>query len=199
MLTLLGTAGVYYFHQVVPVDLPRPLTALPTQIGEQIGEPADVRVSPFRLTQADEEIVRLYRNASGEVFGLYVAYFRSQNTRKKLVDSQSRRLTDRAETLDVRCCAQSSSRISRTFLSRGGKHWSAYFWFDIDTHILANRYMAKLSILQEALWHGRTNGALVLVFNESTVADGPPKPSPSEAVFLPSLVRAVHNHLSHSS
>jgi EpsI family protein len=199
LLTLLGTAAIYYFHHLTPVELPRSLSSLPGQLDGWVGEPASLQASPFRLAYTDEEFVRLYRGPSGEAFGLYVGYFRSQDANRKLVDSQSRRLADGAEALYLQRSADSPPRISRTLLSQNGKRWSVYYWFDINGRIVANRYAAKLYILYDAFRHRRTNGALVVVFSERAVAEGQPKPSASESVFLPNLVRAVHSHLSSRS
>jgi EpsI family protein len=200
MFILVGTAGIYYSRQVVPTDLVRPLSALPLHIGDWAGEPADRQVSPFHLAQVDSELVRLYRNASGDSFGLYIAHVRNQDGKKKLVDFQSYGLAQHAEPIAVSMSGTSPSpRINRAFLSRNGRRWVVYYWFDINDRIVSSRYMAKVYILRDALWDRRTDGTLVMLFRDPGPLGQGGGPSPHEMALLRSVLSTVHGHLSSQS
>jgi len=198
-LTLVGTAGIYYFYQVVPVLLAKPLSMLPMDIGGWVGQPADPHISPLRLGQADDELTRLYRNVSGDSMGLYIAYFRVQDGGKKLVDFRSRDLARNADLVEVLASGQPSTRIGRTLLVRNGRPWLVSYWFDMNGRIVPNRYMAKLYMLLDALWHRRTNGALVLVFSDPGTPGLAARSLPQETTFLGGLLPTVHAHLSSHS
>lgn len=200
MAILVGTTALYYSRPIAPRELTRSLFALPLHFDGWTGEPVDKQASPFRFAQVDSEVVRIYRNASGDSFGLYIAHLRSQDDNKKLVDFQSHDLAYKAEPIAVPLAGTSSPpRINRTLLTKNGRRWLAYYWFEINGRIVSSRYMAKVYMLQDALWERRTDGALVLVFRDPETPGQGASPSSHEMALLRSVVATVHAHLSNRS
>ena len=161
---LLGlTAVAYYFFPIHPIELPRDLKSFPLTLGEWHGEDIDPGEHPLRTQGAHEELARRYRDGSGRAVTLYVGYFRSQEQGRELVSYLSKQSHRRSSEVDIQVPAGQVVRVNRLPLTEDGEGRVVFFWYDLNGRIVANRFLAKLATVADALTRGRTNGALVAV------------------------------------
>ncbi len=145
--------------------LKRELATFPAVIGDWIVDHSPSETSPIGLQEVDESLVRTYRRADGQRMHLYVAYTKTQRQGKELVGLQTAPLHDQA-TVTALSIGERSVRTNRTVFDEGRPPLPALFWYHINGASYADRAEAKMATIQQALLHGRTDGALVLVFAE---------------------------------
>ncbi len=150
-----------------PVQLKEDLATLPISFDGWRGEQADLKHAIFRIEGADQELLRAYQNHEGRPLQLYVAYLASQGQWKKLVDYRTARLHQDADVVEITIRPGQVIAVNRGHLRGPQSEHQVIFWYDIDGHIIADRYRAKLETMRDALVHGRTNGALVLIAGDS--------------------------------
>jgi EpsI family protein len=173
-------AGFELFFHVSDARLPRPLDSLPQVIGGWSAEPFSAIATRFpaldddlvqayptpsgerRFDGADAELVRSYRSRSGLEAQIYVGYYRQQRDGKELTGDASQALNRVASpvTLDV---ASGGVEVNQVERRAGPASRSLLFWYDINGRIVRSIYAAKGYTLWDALTHGRTNGAVVMV------------------------------------
>src|SRR5436309_10676737 len=71
-----------------PVTLKSSFTTFPVTLGGWHQSAADASSAIFRVEEADDELLRTYRNDEGRTIQLYVAYLRAQRQGKEVVDYQ---------------------------------------------------------------------------------------------------------------
>jgi len=160
-LTLLGVYATFLDRG--PVDLKEDLSTFPISIDGWLGKQADLRDAIFRIEGADQELLRVYQNHESQPIQLYVAYLASQRQRKTLVDYRTAALHRNARAVAVTLPPGRVITVNRGRFRGPGTEHQVIFWYDMNGRIIADRYRAKLETMRDALVHGRTNGALVLI------------------------------------
>jgi EpsI family protein len=147
-----------------PVSLSADLRDLPTHFENwTLDTGALPLATDIRLTSPDDEIVRHYRNASGDRVRLYVAYYRRQEAGKELSHYALEPLDAGAQRLALDHQTGGRSEFIR---NGGGNGQTLLFWYDINGRIVDNLYAAKAYTIWDALTRRRTNAAVVVVHLE---------------------------------
>ena len=66
---------------------------------------------------------------------------------------------------------QQSYRVNRVVLHDGRESHNVLFWYELNGRQVADPYRAKLWTIGDALYWRRTNGALVVVWTPSELAE----------------------------
>jgi EpsI family protein len=154
------------FYDRGPVPLRDGLETFPLSIKDWKGGPEDANRAIFRLEGADQEMLRSYRSPSGQEIQLYVAYFASQHQGKEIVNYRTARLHRLVKEFRIPLGPMDQKQTivvnEGRMVDEAGEH-RVLFWYDLDRRVIPNRYRAKFETVLDGLWHGRTNGAFVLI------------------------------------
>jgi len=104
-----------------------------------------------------------YRNDSQQLVNFYVAYYQSQ---RKGVSPHSPRVCIPGggwEISDLQRITAGNHPINRVIIKKGNQRQLVYYWFQGHGRIVANEYINKWYLLQDAVFKNRTDGALVRV------------------------------------
>jgi EpsI family protein len=161
-----------YLHKPIPIEPKRDLNEFPLQIGLWTGQDVEDRNWPAKNLRADIELRRRYRHPSGNEVGLYVGYYLAQAQGRELINSSNNWLHLRASEVDV-SQKPNEIRVLQGF-ARGledqtyrGDRRSFFFWYQIDDCIYLNTYKTKAALLFNNLIGYRSNGAFVMLSEES--------------------------------
>ncbi|MGH9365217.1 MAG: exosortase C-terminal domain/associated protein EpsI [Thermoanaerobaculia bacterium] len=195
MALLLGTFAAYHLLEPRPVATRRDLSFLPTTLADWRGEPGDPRLEPLALPQADEEVARIYLGPAGRVARVYAGYYRSQQQGREVVSYTSAGVHRVATEVRLALAGPQAYPINRALLRDGREPRVLYFWYDLNGRVVANRYLAKLTTIADAIMRRRSNGAFVAV-SLSLEADGEPaQMTEVEATFLRALFLVLRDFL----
>lgn len=119
-------------------------------------------VGDAQSNAADDDLIRAYRNSTGERVQLYVGYRRSQRDGSELVRVAGRAQNEAAAPvrLEVGSRTIELGQVMRTTpLGQRGM----LYWYDLNGRVIENMYAAKGYMVWDALTRGRTNGAVVMI------------------------------------
>ena len=165
-ILFLAAFGVYiHQYKSIPVPLTNSLQDFPLTIGDWKGEDIDYQKStfPFRIENADQEIMRNYTNKSGDEITLYVSYFETQSQEKELINDELKGLYGNSKEADILINSGESIIVNKASMMQGGDRWEMLYWYNLDGYITANIGKAKLITALEGLLYRRTNGAVIMV------------------------------------
>jgi EpsI family protein len=173
-LAILFLANAYiHLHAAAPVEPKRNLNEFSMQIGPWTGRTVEDRDWPAKGLAADVELRRIYDHAPGGSIGLYIGYFKSQEQGKELITHQLSWLHSKAEEISVgqgghktKILKGIARGITDQTHHRGERAF--YFWYQIDGDVYVDPYRAKIELVLNNLLGGRSNGALVIVSEETS-------------------------------
>jgi EpsI family protein len=162
VLTLLLVAAAYRVTFIPsPISLSADLRDLPVHLENwTLDSGALPSAADIRLTAPDDEIVRNYRNASGDRVRLYIGYYRRQEAGKELSHYAIESLDAGAQRLALDRRPGGRTEFIR---NRGGDKGTLLFWFDVNGRIVDNLLAAKAYTIWDGLTRRRTNAAVVVV------------------------------------
>jgi EpsI family protein len=193
MVTLGVLAVCLFLYDRGPVALKSSFATFPAHLGGWHQSAADASLI-FRVEEADDELLRTYRNNQGRTIHLYVAYLRSQRQGKEVVDYRTARLHEDAEAVKIEVAPARSILVNRGHLRDRQRSQRIFFWYEINGRVIADRYQGKLASVWQAISRGRTNGALVVVSQDTTGQTGGGMGAAEEA-FIRDVVSALPSHL----
>ncbi len=163
--TLAVAAVALYAVDGGTTELKKELATFPTVIGDWVIDHQPNDESLVDLPDADESLARTYRAPDGRRVNLYVAYTKTQRQGKELVGMETAPLHEKANATVLRV-GEGSVPANRTFLDKSRRPVPVTFWYHINGTSYADRNLAKLATIKQAVLRGRTDGALVLVSAE---------------------------------
>lgn len=201
IVLLVAIGGYYYLHRTVPVPLNHGFTTFPMTIGVWQGEEVDPGTETLRLDWADEELMRIYRDKTGNAVKLYVGYFDDQKQGKELVMYKTSWKFHRGETgVEISGVDGKGYHVNRVVLKEGNDNARAvHFWYDLNGRVVSNRYIAKLYTIWDALVYGRTNGAIVAISVPLGQSEPPEKVFDDEQRFIRETMLPIRSYLSDKS
>lgn len=164
-VTLSIATLVFYQLDRGASGLAKELAAFPRVIGDWAIDHRPTNVSDVALADADDSLRRTYRAPDGRRVNLYVAYTKSQRQGKELVGMETAPLHTEAMATRLET-GEHSIAVNRTVLDQRGRHVPVLFWYHINGTGHADPVQAKLATIKQALRHGRTDGALVVMSAE---------------------------------
>jgi exosortase D (VPLPA-CTERM-specific) len=165
---LLLVGGYTFLREAKPVSLKGVLEDFPEIIGEWKRTEAGEDKNLYPSLEADDGLIREYRDPQGTRLTLLIAYFQVQKQGKEIVDYRSRWIFDGAEERQVAKNSQEKMTIYKTVVFKNRREKYYYFWQDLNGTIAGRPYEAKWALVANGLLDNRTNGALIVV---SPVAD----------------------------
>jgi EpsI family protein len=145
--------------------------AFPERLGGWTSAPgADVADLAAIWPEADSELRRRYWRADGAVADVYVAYYASQRQGREIVSFRAAGLQARARRVQLEQPASGLRHVNAVAPGvEGGETW---FWYQVDRTPESNAYTVKARTLWNAVWRGRSNGAVVVIRTASTQIPG---------------------------
>ena len=180
------TLGFSLFYKIVPVQLQQSFDMLSTEItgfSSRNLHQIDDRLRPF---VADNELLRLYVDSSGNRVEVYVGYFEEQTRERKLIDYRRNWLHEEVEPFSV-VTSGGAVTINQTRFNDRFNPSSIYFWYIMDDRIITSQYVGKFYTFLDGLFKRRTNGAVIVVQTRSSQEEVMP--------FLEELVPEILRHL----
>jgi EpsI family protein len=190
---LMAIAASVYQPRSVPLQVA--LEDLPMRLGEWVGVPLvsngdlsllDGGESPWG--GADAELRRRYLRDGREV-GLYIGYFGYQRQEREVVNHRTRVLHRSASEVVIPA-GQGVMRVNHVRADETMP--MALFWYDVDGAVETTELGVKLRTVRHAVWRGRTNGAIVLLYGRT---DGDSGTEEESVAALSELAVLVHEAL----
>lgn len=164
--------GTFLFvNERKPVPLQTNLEAFPMVIGEWRGEPVALQEAIFRVNNADHELFRVYQDRDGYPMRVYIAYLETQYQGKEIVNYKTTILHKNAQEISAQIYPQRRMPVNVGFFEEQQGRQRILFWYQINGHVLANPYRAKLLGTVDTLLRGRTNGAFILISEDPSHED----------------------------
>jgi len=196
ILILLSLGGYLYLYKPTPTPLKMDFQKLPSVIGDWRW----VRTEPspkdaFGIDSADNELMSVYKNASGHEIKLYIAYFRFQKQHKKVIGYHSKWLHKRTDVVEIPMNPHGIIRINKTIFKESMNNQLLLFWYDLSGRIVTNRYKAQLLTILDGLFRGRTNGAIVIISRDiGDIEDIKDVPNNDEVGFIQEILPVLSSY-----
>ncbi len=194
-LILIATAILYHLYPVSSVPLQIPLASFPQSVGAWRGGEIPPDPESPHINGADEELLRTYQDPTNRTVTLYIAYFQSQQQKKKLVSYAAKDLHRGVHEVEVPNGSLIPSRVNHVILGKSNKRWTTLHWYDLNGRIVTSRSTARIYTLLDALLRRRTNGALILVSRELGSGDDPAAVRAVQEAFVQSLMPILRGYL----
>src|SRR5262249_48831127 len=118
----------------------------------------------LRELKADDYLSAIYTNDRGAFVYLFVAYYASQRHRQTIHSPQNCMpgagwtvSNHRRHTVGVR------GQINEYLIEKDDERMLAFYWYQGRGRVEASEYWARAATIKDAMWLGRTDGALVRV------------------------------------
>jgi len=147
-----------------------------------------------RFADADEELVRSYRNLSQSRVQLYVGYYNRQSQGKELSGEASDALRLAATPLALRT-ASGSYDVSQVVREGAAGSRGVIFWYVINGRIVPDIYRAKGYTIVDAVTRHRTNGAVVMIAWSSEPGTSPDAAKSGAVAFAQALIPVLGRRL----
>jgi len=161
------TLGFSHFYKIAPVQLEQHFDTFSSEIAgfSQRDLPQiDEQLRPFA---ADDELLGLYVDSSGNRVEVYVGYFAEQTRERKLIDYRRNWMHERVQPISV-TTSDGAITINQTQVRGNSNPADIYFWYVMGDRIITNQYVGKLYTFLDGLLKRRTNGAVVVVQTRSS-------------------------------
>jgi len=201
LIVLFLLVGSYlHFYNPSPVPLTNDLGYFPVAIGEWKGHNTTRDYSEYKNLGVDHELSRIYETASGETIRLYIGYYEYQEQAKELINYKTKELHLNASKYEVDINKDAPVEINKVLLPspKGSGSTLILFWYDLNGRIVADRYMAKAYTAWDAMIHGRTSGAVIMLTSDLDDRGGLDKALRADEAFIRVIFPLLKDCLSHS-
>jgi EpsI family protein len=119
------------------------------------------RIKDLKVLKLKDYVLADYRQAQGQSVNFYVAYYESQKRRaaphspKVCIPGGGWEIAG-MERIDV-----AKQPVNRLLIKKGLQKQLVYYWYQQRGRKVANEFMMKWTLFQDALFLNRTDGALV--------------------------------------
>lgn len=154
------------FREKIPIT--KAFDDFPLQVDEWTGTRRSMKRQFVRSLDLSDYVIIDYRNPTGKIVNLYVAYYESQR-KGESIHSPATCLPGSgwffreagATTLSTPGHNPGSMKVNRAYMDKLGSKQLCYYWFPQRGRILNNAYQLKVFAFWDALTKQRTDGALV--------------------------------------
>lgn len=169
---LIAQAALFYTlsrGEAVPAS--RPLSEFPSQLGHwSLASEGVVDKDVQDVLRADDTLSRLYaRRGTGEVAGLFVAYFKTQRTGqtphspKNCLPGAGWVPSSSGVVAISTPVEPEPIRVNRYVVARGPEKSVVFYWYQSRNRVIASEYMAKVYSVLDAIRYNRSDTTLVRV------------------------------------
>jgi EpsI family protein len=193
---ILFITGMYInFYSPSPVPLKSDLKFFPYEIGSYQGTDVSIDNNLIEMFDTDNTLARVYRKDSGSEIKLDIGYLESQGQGKELVNYKSAKFHNGASREKILTDKSGTFEINKVISQKNGAEKAIYFWYDLNGHIIADRYYAKVRTVLDSVINRRTNGAIVMVSADIPDALDREKVFRRTEDFIHNLIPVLHNYL----
>jgi len=146
--------------EIGPLATPVPFPSIDDDLVDVGGYPS--LTGARRFIAVDDELVRVYRNSSGNRVQLYIGYYDRQESGKELTGDASGALAAAASPLTL-LTEPGTPTLNEVVREQAGTRRGLLFWYDINGRIVSDVYRLKSYTIWNALTRRRTNGAVVMI------------------------------------
>lgn len=147
--------------------LAQPLESLPYSLaGWEYAEEAPLPPRTLKRLESTDHCSRLYTKG-GIQLGLFIAYYAQQRSGESMHSPKHCLPGNGWEIWQYGSIAVpvnlTSVNVNKYFIHKGDTRAIVLYWYQSRNRILASEYMGKLWLMRDALWDGRTDGAIVRI------------------------------------
>jgi EpsI family protein len=163
-----ATVGLHALSHGEPVILSSPLNRFPLELGSWQGRDVTIDSEILKVAAVDDYLNRVYRTSDGKAIGLYVGYYKSQQT-GDAIHSPKNCLPGSgwqpvsAGRLDISLPNGMLAPVNLYVIEKGLDRQLVLYWYQSHGRIIASEYSAKFYMVRDALRMNRTDSALVRV------------------------------------
>ncbi|MGA7217839.1 MAG: exosortase C-terminal domain/associated protein EpsI [Candidatus Sulfotelmatobacter sp.] len=169
MLALAGAAlAMHALSHGEPMVLSTPLKNFPLELGAWHGAEMPLDADTLKVAAVDDYLNRMYRASDGKALGLYVGYYKSQQTgdaihspKNCLPGSGWQPVT--AGRLNIALPNGSLAPVNLYVIEKGLDRQVVLYWYQSHGRIIASEYSAKYYMVRDAIRMNRTDSALVRI------------------------------------
>ena len=163
-----ATVGLRALSHGEPVLLSTPLNGFPLELGSWQGHDLPIDPDILKVAAVDDYLNRVYRTSDGRAIGLYVGYYKSQQTgdaihspKNCLPGSGWQPVT--AGHLSISLPNGTLAPVNLYVIEKGLDRQLVLYWYQSHGRIIASEYWAKFYMVRDALRMNRTDSALVRI------------------------------------
>jgi exosortase D (VPLPA-CTERM-specific) len=170
LLSLMVIGGLTLEQRKEIVPQHKSLSKFPLTIDEWSGQPRTLESDILDRLMLTDYFLIDYTSAAQQNLNFYVAYYGSQragaaiHTPRSCIPGGGWRIVSIGEhTLSVSGLDGKPLTVQRLLIQKGGNSQLVYYWFDQRGRVLANEFVVKWYMLQDAVLKNRSDGSLVRV------------------------------------
>ncbi len=193
-IILLFLAGAYVnFFQPSSVALSSRLENIPRVVGKWRGNdspPAGV----LRNISFDDTISREYQDRGGRRLGMFIGYYAVQKQGRELLNYRTNNIFGRGEKFTL---TSGDVKIPARFyvVKKGDKKKLVLFWFDVNGKNISRKYSVLFQTIMNVLFHGRKNGAVVMIARDMEGRETEKDALKTCALFIKAMYPYIHTQL----
>lgn len=159
------TYQISHRQEIIP-ERPR-FASFPAKLGAWQGVPSDLNPEVKQYLRVDDYLLSNYVSPESEPINLYVAYYSSQrkgaspHSPRVCIPGGGWQITDLQRISYANATARIELRYNRAVIEKGTTKQIVYYWFSQRGRNIANEYVSKWYLLEDAVLRNRTDGALV--------------------------------------
>lgn len=169
VLALLGaTVALHALSHGEPEVLSTPLKFFPLQLGSWHGSDFPLDADVLKVAAVDDYVNRMYQQPDGKALGLYIGYYKSQQTgdaihspKNCLPGSGWQPMT--AGHVSIELPNGTHALVNLYIIEKGLDRQVVLYWYQSHGRVIASEYSAKYYMVRDALRMNRTDSALVRV------------------------------------
>jgi EpsI family protein len=169
VLALIGaTVALHALSHGEPVVLSTPLKYFPLQLGPWHGSDFPLEADVLKVAAVDDYVNRMYQQPDGKALGLYIGYYKSQQTgdaihspKNCLPGSGWQPMT--AGHVSIVLPDGKHALVNLYIIEKGLDRQVVLYWYQSHGRVIASEYSAKYYMVRDALRMNRTDSALVRV------------------------------------
>lgn len=167
---LLISFGLQLWLDASPaVPLRTPLARFPVALGGwELVREQTIEDRLLAVLQADDYLLRSYRNSEGKVIDLYIGYYGNQRTGKTIHSPKNclpgwgwQPLESGQVSLATGLAEAPPVSINRYLVEKDGQRALVLYWYQAHGRIIASEYWGKIYLVWDSLRLRRRDGALV--------------------------------------
>lgn len=192
-LTFLVVGTLRYAYAVSAVPPALDLAQFPQEVGGWVGNAGNPDPILSEL-EADQSLSRVYRREDGKEVDLYIRYLELQDDGRKLISYKTENLYRDSSKVQVGDLSQGGFEVNRVVIREQGRERLLYFWSDLNGHMVADRYYAKVYTILDALRARRTNGAMIVVGMDIHAGQSVSAADQDSAEFILAITPLLRRH-----
>lgn len=163
LVYLAAVLGLFFERKLQEYPVSASLSSFPSQVNGWSGWHGGLDTHVLQVLQLSDYLMMNFEKDDQPLVNFYVAFYESQ--RGGIAPHSPRVCIPGGgwEIADIRRAQVDEIPINRVIIRRGLESQLVYYWFQERGEPVANEYLKKWTLLQDAIKYNRTDGALVRV------------------------------------